>query len=144
MDAPGEAVSSIALLVPAAFAATQALKGTRSGAAPLAAAHAAAIFVSAVLSISYWTTGDRHTLRWDRVAARVRVAVDVAALTLALTISIRASMLPLGLALLAAGLYSASCGVHHRNGDARIVSLLHTTFHVIGAIGEIALIRAAY
>lgn len=144
MDAPGEAVSSIALLVPAAFAATRVWRATRSSAAALAAAHAAAIFVSAVLSISYWTTGDRRTLRWDRFAAHVRLAVDVAALTLALTLSIRASMLPMCIALLAGGFYAAKCDVQYRNGDARVVTLLHTTWHVLGAVGEIALIRAAY
>ena len=133
-----EVLSSFALLVPAAFAATHAPSNA------LAGAHAVAIGLSALLSIVYWTTDDRGALHLDRVAARVRAAIDVAALSIALTRDIRRGMLPLGLALLALGLYHASVVTHHDNGDARLVSLFHTTFHVIGLMGEIALIGAAY
>ena len=138
MEAHAEIVSSVALLVPAAFAAARA---RRDG---FAAAHATAIFISAALSIAYWSTGDRHTLEWDRGAARVRIAVDIMALTVALTRNARGAILPLCLAILALVFYEAKSHVQSQNGDGRLVSLLHATFHIIGAFGEIALIGVAY
>ena len=138
MPAYAETVSSIALLIPAVFAATRA---RRDG---LAAAHATAIFLSAALSIVYWSTANREALSWDRAAALVRIAVDMMAFTLALTRNFRGSLLPLGIAILALGFYTVKSRVHSQDGDARLVSLLHTTFHILGSIGEIVLISVAY
>jgi hypothetical protein len=138
MLAYAEIVSSVALLVPAIFAATRARKDG------FAATHATAIFLSAALSIVYWSTANRAALTWDRVAARVRIAVDLMAFALALTRNFRGSLLPLGIALLALAFYDTKSYVHSKDGDARLVSLLHTTFHILGSIGEIALIAVAY
>jgi hypothetical protein len=133
-----EIVSSVALLVPAAFAATRARTDG------FAVAHATAIFLSAALSIVYWSTADREALTWDRVAAHVRLAVDLMALAVALTRNFRGSLLPVCIAFLALAFYTAKQSVQYHNGDQRIGSLLHTTFHVLGAIGEIVLISVAY
>jgi hypothetical protein len=92
----------------------------------------------------YWSTANRAALTWDRVAARVRIAVDLMAFALALTRNFRGSLLPLGIALLALAFYDTKSYVHSKDGDARLVSLLHTTFHILGSIGEIALIAVAY
>jgi hypothetical protein len=136
-----EVASSIALLAPAMFAATRAPYHA------IAAVHATAICVSALLSIVYWSTiepgmrnGDAGALSFDRSAARLRIAADVAALSVALVRSPGKSMLPLGLALLALGFYHASAGT----GDARLKSLQHTAWHVIGVFAELALIGVAY
>ena len=138
MAAHAEIVSSVALLVPAAFAAT------RARADGLAVAHATAIFLSAALSIVYWSTADREALTWDRVAAHVRIVVDVAALAVALTRNARGSFLPVLIATLALAFFTAKSHVHVSSGDERTVSLLHTTVHILGSIGEIALINVAY
>jgi hypothetical protein len=138
MLAYAEIVSSVALLVPAIFAATRARKDG------FAATHATAIFLSAALSILYWSTANRAALKWDRVAARVRIVVDIMAFALSLTRNFRGSLLPLGIALLAIAFYDTKSYVQSQDGDARLVSLLHTTFHILGSIGEIALIAVAY
>ena len=137
MPARAELISSLALLAPAAFAATRAR-------APLAVAHATAMLVSAALSIAYWSTADRDALYCDRVAARVRVAVDLVALAVALARDPRGSLLPMLLAILALAVYTAKSRLKAAKGDKRTVSILHATFHVIGAIGEIALVSVAY
>ena len=133
-----EIVSSVALVVPAVIAATRARTDG------FAVAHATAIFLSAALSIVYWSTEDREALTWDRVAAHVRLAVDLMALSVALTRNFRGSLLPVCVAFIALAFYTAKQSVQHQNGDRRLVSLLHTTFHILGAIGEIALISVAY
>ncbi len=133
-----EIVSSVSMLIPAGFAAA------RASSSALAGVHATAIGISTLLSIAYWSTEDKATLYLDRVAARTRAAVDIFALTVALTRDIRRSLLPLGLALLALCFYQAKSHIYHHSGDDRLVSLLHTTFHVIGVLGEIALIGVAY
>lgn len=133
-----EIVSSVSMLVPAGFAAARASSNAFAG------VHATAIGISTLLSIAYWSTEDKHALYLDRIAARTRAAVDVLALTIALTRDIHGSLLPLGLALLALCFYQAKSYVYHHNGDERLVSLLHVSFHIIGVIGEIALIGVAY
>lgn len=138
MPARAELISSLALLAPAAFAAA------RARAEPLAVAHATAILVSAALSIVYWSTADRGALNCDRVAARVRVAVDLVALAVALARDPRGSLLPMLLAILALAVYTAKSELKAANGDKRAVSLLHATFHILGAMGEIALVSVAY
>ena len=135
---PAEIVSSVSMLVPAAFAAMRAPSNA------LAGVHATAIGISTLLSIVYWSTGDKGALYLDRVAARTRAAVDIFALTVALTRDIYRSLLPLSLALLALCFYQAKSYIQYHNGDERLVSLLHASFHLIGVIGEIALIGVAY
>ena len=135
---PAEIVSSVSMLIPAAFAAVRARSSAFAG------IHATAIWVSTLLSIMYWSTRDKGTLYLDRIAARTRAAVDIFALTVALTRDVHASLLPLGLALLALCFYQAKSYIQYHNGDERLVSLLHASFHIIGVIGEIALIGVAY
>jgi hypothetical protein len=134
-----ELISSFALLIPAGLAAMHARS---SG---MAAAHATAICASAFLSVAYWSTLDGGALPADRVSAVIRAAVDVAALSVALACNLGKAALPVGIGLLAMAFAAARNHGDDRNrGDERLRSLLHSTFHIIVVLFELALIDAAY